>query len=103
MGIFSSRLKKIECKTPELYKKIYYFQDITKKTVNNPNITICPGYYTIGSLHNDEVIFKSAILIEEKKYDYDKIKRIFADLNKEYYEIFYHPKRMNMWDWTIDE
>jgi hypothetical protein len=36
-------------------------------------------------------------------YDYDKINGIFADLNKEYYEIFYHPKRMNMWNWTMDE
>jgi hypothetical protein len=39
----------------------------------------------------------------EYAYDYDKIKGTFADLNKEYYEIFYHPKRMNMWDWTMDE
>jgi hypothetical protein len=36
-------------------------------------------------------------------YDYDKIKGIFADLNKEYYVLFYHPKRINMWDWTMDE
>jgi hypothetical protein len=36
-------------------------------------------------------------------YDYDKIKIIFADLNKEYYAAFYHPKRINMWDWTLDE
>jgi hypothetical protein len=36
-------------------------------------------------------------------YDYDKIKEIFADLNKEIHEYYYHPSRMNMWNWTMNE
>jgi hypothetical protein len=36
------------------------------------------------------------------KYDYNKIKEIFEELNKKYTREFWHPSRINKWIWIID-
>jgi hypothetical protein len=40
---------------------------------------------------------------KELLYDYEDIKEKMTKLNKEFIEWYYHPNRMDKWNWELEE
>jgi hypothetical protein len=107
MGIFNSKQKKdwnirynrkVFFKTIKnnyiMFSKLDKFKELNKF---NPNILITNHYECLAI---DSQIY---VLVKEIIYDYELIAKTFLVLNKEYTREFWHPSRINKWNWILNE